>query len=67
MENKDEVTGGNQHGFTKGKLCLTSLVASYNGVTASGEKERTIEMTYLDLCKAFDTCVQHPITQLEKN
>jgi len=31
MENKDKVIGGNQHGFTKGKTCLTNLVASYNG------------------------------------
>eukprot|EP00076_Gallus_gallus_P045229 XP_025010767.1 LOW QUALITY PROTEIN: protocadherin beta-16-like [Gallus gallus] len=30
MENKEEVTGGNRHGFTKGKSCLASLVASYS-------------------------------------
>jgi len=33
MKNKNEVIGGNQHGFTKDKLCLTNLVAFYDIVT----------------------------------
>jgi len=67
MENKDEVIGGNQCGFTKGKSCLTNMVAFYDEATAPKDKGRATGIISMDLCKACDTVPHDIVAKLKKN
>ena len=44
-----------QHGFTKGRLCLTNLLESFEAWTRLLEAGYGVDIIYLDYRKAFDT------------
>ncbi|GAB0201630.1 WD repeat-containing protein 46 [Grus japonensis] len=50
-----KVTGSGQHGFTKGKSCLTNLIVFCDGMAGWVDEGRAVDVVYLDFSKAFDT------------
>ncbi|TRZ12815.1 hypothetical protein HGM15179_014306 [Zosterops borbonicus] len=49
-----------QHGFRRGRSCLTNLISFYDQVTRLVDARRAVDVVYLDFSKAFDP-VSHSI------
>jgi len=56
--------GPSQHGFMKGRSCLTNLIFFYDQMTRLVGEGKAVDVIYLDFNEAFDT-VPHSIL-LEK-
>ncbi|CAM4668918.1 unnamed protein product [Lepidochelys kempii] len=55
-----KVIRNSQHGFTKGKSCLTNLIAFYEEITGPVDEGKAVDVLFLDFSKAFGM-VSHSI------
>jgi len=52
--NKFNLIRNSQHGFTKGRSCLTNLLDFFEIVTKAVDEGNSVDFVYLDFAKAFD-------------
>ena len=51
---ENKLINGSQHGFMKGKSCLTNLLEFFDNVTKNIDCENAMDIVYLDFSRAFD-------------
>ena len=51
----NQVIRPSQHGFMKGRSCLTNLTSFYDKVTRLVDEGKAVDVVYLGFSKAFDT------------
>jgi len=54
---EEKVIGNGQHGFTKGKSCVTNLIAFHDGRTSWVDEGAAVDVICLDFSKAFGTVI----------
>ena len=52
---ENELLCQNQHGFTKGRSCLTNLLSALENWTRELDQGNDVDVIYLDFAKAFDS------------
>ena len=63
---KNNLLSEDQHGFSKGKSCMSNLLITLEDVTESLDEGFGVDIIYLDYSKAFDTVPhKHLISKLE--
>ena len=50
----EQLLNDNQHGFRRGRSCLSQLLNHYHNLLALMEKNEAVDVIYLDFAKAFD-------------
>ena len=52
-----------QHGFMKGRSCLTNLISFYDKMTRLLDEGKAVDVVYLDFGKTFDTVPHRILTE----
>jgi len=57
-----KLTVNSHHGFIKGKLCLSNLIASFNEMSSFVDDGRAMNVVYLDISNTFNAVSHNTLT-----